>query len=390
MAVHEDILYVGSQGSSDNHLVTIDVTTGQRIDHFPGTNDYVRAIAGADGRVYLGGEFTVSGGERRQNLAGFTTDTGELTPWAPEASGRVNVLSLGDNRLYLGGGFETIDDQDRESLAAFDLATGDLSDWAPSASHDYYSWTNVNAIEEAGNQVYLGGGFNQVNGETRQRLAAVSAQTGDLASWDPALELEDPSSNTSVDALQVSATHVYFGGQFTSSAEDGPINLGAAEANTGALAGWKPNPDGRVESLTLANNRLLVGGRFTGFDNTDDRSRLAAFTLPNRALDNARHDTWERNGISVMATTVVDGTLYIGDHGDGIGGYNEFLATELTTGDPLSWDKSVRSLAERSNAIHTLTADGDIIYVGGEFGSVEGEIRSGLTAFDLNTGELVY
>ena len=68
----------------------------------------------------------------------------------------------------------------------------------------------VNAVVYLGGTVYLGGSFTQVDGQTRNRLAACDAATGNLLPW-------NPNANGVVRALKVSpaGTRVYVGGDFS-------------------------------------------------------------------------------------------------------------------------------------------------------------------------------
>jgi trimeric autotransporter adhesin len=55
----------------------------------------------------------------------------------------------------------------------------------------------VNAVAYLGGTIYLGGSFTEVEGTTRNRLAACDAATGNLLGW-------NPSANGVVRALKVS------------------------------------------------------------------------------------------------------------------------------------------------------------------------------------------
>ncbi|GIW09481.1 MAG: hypothetical protein KatS3mg061_0538 [Dehalococcoidia bacterium] len=43
----------------------------------------------------------------------------------------------------------------------------------------------VYALAVSGSTVYVGGGFTSVGGQTRNRLAALDAATGNVTSWNP-------------------------------------------------------------------------------------------------------------------------------------------------------------------------------------------------------------
>ena len=71
----------------------------------------------------------------------------------------------------------------------------------------------VNALAVSGSTVYVGGEFTTIGGQARNDLAALDASSGLATAWDP--NAGDPSYST-VYALAVSGSTVYAGGNFTS------------------------------------------------------------------------------------------------------------------------------------------------------------------------------
>ena len=66
----------------------------------------------------------------------------------------------------------------------------------------------MNALAVSGSTVYAGGTFSSIGGQSRNRIAALDASTGDATAW-------DPNASNAVFALAVSGSTVYAGGDFT-------------------------------------------------------------------------------------------------------------------------------------------------------------------------------
>jgi PKD repeat protein len=120
----------------------------------------------------------------------------------------------------------------------------------------------------SGSTVYIGGQFTSVTDSagtgtvTRNNAAAVNATTGDDTGW-------NPNPNNIVQALAVSGSTVYLGGQFTSVVNSGGFGTvtrnyaAAVNATTGADTGWNPNPNNVVQALAVSGSTVYLGGFFT-------------------------------------------------------------------------------------------------------------------------------
>ena len=145
--------------------------------------------------VYVGGEFAnarpagAAAGTNlapRSNLLAYDLATGVLkTTFAPVVNGKVKTVTASPDgsKLYIGGNFTTVNGQPRNRIAAINLADGSLDKtFVPSANGA------VDAIHATADTVYLGGTFSTVDGVARGRLAAVTA-AGRLTSWAPVADL---------------------------------------------------------------------------------------------------------------------------------------------------------------------------------------------------------
>ncbi|MEE4252175.1 MAG: hypothetical protein V2I38_16420 [Alcanivoracaceae bacterium] len=99
----------------------------------PAVDGPVHGITALDGVIYVGGDFANAGAvvadTGRLNLAAFDL-LGDLLAWNPEANGSVAGLSGADGVIYVVGDFTQMAAQARVGLAAVD-SFGDLLDWNP-------------------------------------------------------------------------------------------------------------------------------------------------------------------------------------------------------------------------------------------------------------------
>ena len=99
------------------------------------------------------------------------------------------------NRVFVTGQFTQarpagaaagVNETPRSNILAYDLTTGNLiTSWAPTLNAQ---GMEIKASAD-GSTIYVGGDFDQVNGQWRSRIAALDAQTGALLRVEPEREL---------------------------------------------------------------------------------------------------------------------------------------------------------------------------------------------------------
>src|SRR5262245_35698903 len=135
------------------------------------TNGAVNSIVRDGGTIYIGGSFTYVG---PATGGGVTIDasTGAVQqPYLKVIGSVLAVAPDGSGGWYLGGEFSAIRGQARSNLAHVD-SSGNLTPWNPGANN------KVLAIAVSGGTVYAGGGFTNIDGEPRNLIAAINAETG--------------------------------------------------------------------------------------------------------------------------------------------------------------------------------------------------------------------
>ena len=172
------------------------------------------------------------------------------------------------NRVYATGQFSQArpvgaalgtNETPRSNILAYDLTTGALiPTWAPTLNAEGLRL----AASADGSTIYVGGDFDQVNGQWRSRIAAIDAQTGAVLPF-------NPGANATVEAIALNGNTLYFGGDFTTvgTNETGFVSrsrLAAVDATTGAVLPWAPAADLLVRTMVVhpASGRVIVGGSF--------------------------------------------------------------------------------------------------------------------------------
>jgi DNA-binding beta-propeller fold protein YncE len=426
-----DTLYLGGSFTElsppTGNGIAVDATTGARDETLPEVLGTVRAVApSSSGGWYVGGSFTLVGGQARGGLAYIKPD-GAVASWNPKpVGGRVLALALSPDgsTLYVGGSFTTLKGQPRAGLASFSSATNQMTSWAPAVSGGY---VNAIAVSPDGTTVYAGGTFLSVDGSARSRLAAFDASTGSLSpDW-------HPDANGEVLALAADAGNIYAGGSFSTLDGDTRNGLGAISA-AGSVVTWTGSgADGAVRALAVSGSRVFAGGDFSTLDGearpflgsvdpatgeadawapSPDASVLALSPVSSGSiavagnflsvgseparrlalLDTATGlspEDWAPNpNATVRALALsVDGSIYFaGGSFTGAGGVlrERLAAIDLTTGEPTAWAPS----ADKDAYALAASPDGSVIYAGGNFSKISGSSRTKLAAIDAATGTL--
>ena len=366
----------------------------------------VYAIEEASGVLYVGGKFTSAGGQARLSLAAYDlANGGALTSWAPTATpggtynsnnnvelgGGVNALQIVGSTVYVAGGFFRLNDSARNRLGALDITTGATTAFNPHPC----DWTNgvasqVRTISVVGSRAFFGGNFPCAGGLPRFYAAAVGPD-GILTGWAPQF-------NGAVTSLSSDGTTVYAVGKFTLT--NGVARQFASAVQTdGTLTSWNPTLStgacggGEKQEVLQTADAVYVGGCFTTVGG-QARPRLAKTDRTTGAVDlnfNANPGTgW------IYALAEAGSRLYVGGYFSTMGGQNRswIAAVDKATGAvDLGWDAGpiveAHGAAVRQ-AIYDIepSSDDTRLYIGGFFGTINGQAQRFLAALDKSTGAL--
>jgi len=254
-----DFTHVGGQPHA--HIARLNADGSVDNGWNPQVDDIVTALAtDALGAVYAGGCFSHANGASRHYLAKFAPDTGAVDAnWKPTPDGGcIDALAYdGSTHVYVAGSFLHVDGIAQQKIARLDIGGSGSADaaWTPTPD------ARVLAIAvDSGGAVYVGGDFANVGGQTRARAARVSPTAPAIAdSWNPG---PDCSVRT---IAPDNAGSVYLGGCFIQLNGLFRPFVAKVSSDDGALDpnwGNGPIPDGSVNTLHIAGNKLYAGGEF--------------------------------------------------------------------------------------------------------------------------------
>lgn len=285
------------------------------------------------------------------------------------ANGSVKAITRIGNRIYIGGSFTTVGGLPRRGLAALNAETGAVD---PAWSADVSGEVLALAPSPYGTTVYVGGTFTSVRGYGRANLAAVSATTGVVSSW-------NPGANASVLAVTSSPGAVIVGGKFTRIAGAYVRRLAMLSSTDGhASSRFLPQPDNWVASLRLSpsGSGLYVGGNFSRIGG-QYRPHLAAVYLSSGAASGWYPDAYYCPALS-LALSPNATRLYVA-----CGGLSNWVASYNTMANgPRVWR------AATDGNVQAITLLGSTLYAGGHFALVNGVERHKVAAFDYATGAM--
>ncbi|NJQ04691.1 LamG-like jellyroll fold domain-containing protein [Streptomyces lonarensis] len=361
------------------------------------TNGIVWALAEAGGTVFVGGTFSTvrppgaAAGTQEEPVANFVAldaASGEpvadcdlrFTAGSVAAAVRSLAVSPDGATLYVGGTFGSVNGVGASNVAAFDTTTCERRSFPVAVP------STVRALAATDERVYLGGDFNTVAGQPRQRFAAVTT-AGALEGW--RADADEPGR-----AIEVTpdGDNVILGGDFFRLNGRDSHALAVVDAVTGATT--RDYPLGFIEQrsvvkgLTVDDTGFYTANEGTGGGAFDGRIALELSTFDQRWRDTCLGATQD--------VTVHQGVLYSGHHAHDcstMGSFPDgprFHLFAQSVDDPtlLGWFPDTNDgLGEAIGPRVILTAedlpqdDRDFIWVGGGFTTVNGSPQWGLTRF---------
>jgi hypothetical protein len=221
-----------------------------------GLNDRVNALAVSGSDLYVGGSFTTAIG----NPANYITKW-DGSAWSSLGSGLssdweytdVSALAVSGSDLYVGGNFTSTGGN-----AANHIAKWNGTAWTALGSGiDLYG--RVSALAVSGNDLYVGGSFATAGGNPVNNIAK-----WDGSAWSAlGSGLEGGGLYGGVSALAVSGRDLYVGGSFATAGGNAAKNIAKWDGSTwSALGGGLGGLNDKVSALAVSGNDLYVGGHF--------------------------------------------------------------------------------------------------------------------------------
>jgi hypothetical protein len=327
--------------------------------------------------------------------------------WMTNGNVYAQALSADKETLYIGGKFSQLRKNPEgqggkvfkvNNVAAIDVATGTpIRKWHPSVTNGNAA-TEVRALAVMNRQVYIGGTFNAVDGQTRRNLAAVRVNKGKVSSFAPTVG----GSTSVVYTILPSDSRLYIGGRFQEVNGKSRENLASFTLPSGSLdSTWQAQADSTVRELKFASgmDTIFAGGGFssvTGSDGTTaERWSLARFgthsgnvnpwAIPKRAIVSG---PLTRDPIPVWDFKVTSTRLYAG-----YGGPNRNMVAAFRLDDGNSRTLAWRFGTAGNPQSLAFSPDRSRLIIGGHFGINNRDQRvcgdknlKGLVAVDMDNG----
>ena len=277
--------------------------------------------------------------ERDQRLSGVTSPM-----W--QTNNNVEAIAVSRGVVYAGGTFTRVrppgvalggaGEVARTNLAAFDASTGAL---VTGFNVTLNGRVDDIAISPDGSRMYIVGTFTSVNGQTRNRVAAINIPSGTLATGFTA------NANATVMAVDASAAGVYVTGDFTQIRGTAKSRFASLDPTTGALrAGFTASLEARGQAVEIVpdGSRVLVGGEFATVNGTTTGA-VASVDPVTGELETWQANTSQPININCRARVtdiVSEGTTaYVTAEGDPPGCYEGTYAARTSDGE-LVWNST--------------------------------------------------
>jgi hypothetical protein len=289
----------------------------------------VRNVIVSGGNIFLSGNFTSAGGWLRKNMAAVNLKKDTILTCNPQPDSYVNAFALSpsEDTLYIGGNFANMGGVQRGYTAAINVNTNAVLPWSTTNS----SGGGVEDIQldPVHHILYAGGKFTNIGGQAKTHLAALNAVTGAVINGWTANVTTINTQITPVRTLAVSSTGdtLYVGGRFNTLAGQPRANLAAIKTSTPGLPAtatasvltWNfpvtqtaAVPDIGICALHLSKGMLYAGGKFDAINGISSLKNLAAINVsgPTHSVNTTWAPVIEYGGVWCMQT--VGNILYIG------------------------------------------------------------------------------
>ena len=226
----------------------------------PESSSVYSLVVQADGKILVGGAFTTLGGEPRNCLGRLNTDGTVDSGFDPGASGgyynHTYVYSLAvqpDGKILVGGDFTVLGGQPRNRIARLNADGTVDSTFNPGADSLVYS-----LAVQADGKILVGGFFRILGGQPREYLGRLNADGSVDTTFDPGADYV-------VYSLVVQADgKILVGGAFAKLGGQTSNNIGRLNADGTLDLIFNPGTDYIVYSLMVqADGKILVGGSFS-------------------------------------------------------------------------------------------------------------------------------
>jgi hypothetical protein len=294
------------------------------------TKTKVYALAAADGKIWVGGNFSAVNGVARRNLAAVSPTTGAVDPTIDPLVGTeastVRAMIASSTKVYIGGAFGTVDGLRRQNIGAINFSGNPDPTFKPRT--DKVVWTLAFSCDGSG--VFAGGKFINVSGSdgvfsTRQFIARFDATSGALHPWavppSSFQNREEVASDLAVTCERI--TSGFLGPNFLRSFRLDNGNIGSVV--------WEYKTGGEVQTATMFGpDKVIVGGHFSQLKDGVKRTRIGMINLSDGSVDPSWAPAVSGKFLGPWDLLVDDNHLYVGGEFTSVAGLPRYNFTRFT------------------------------------------------------------
>ena len=378
-------------GEFRNHIAVLDTTTGATKPLAPDVSAFNSDVAGIvvngfNAYLALTPLFTYQlGGSARPLVVLMSTADGKVDPFyrvlgtdAPTSVGAmVHCMRLSPGGLVVAGRMVSIGGRSQVAIAAFDRATGVPRNWNPGLAVDepFPTVPMVNTILPTNHGIYIGGYFTHAGGALRKSVAALDSAFATARPFQADLGPTLSTAAGTAFSLTLYQNRLMVGGSFNTVAGAAHTGLAQVDTATGAnVAGWTCDVGGNVQCMLVKGTTVYVGGGISTVGG-QSRSNIGALNGSTGAVL-----SWNPNvaGVAVYSLATQNDTLYVGGDYSQVASQGRIClaAVSATTGALMGWAPTA------FGPVHAMVMDGPSMIVGGEFGFLNGQPQAYLGRLD--------
>ena len=368
-------------GVTRNRIARLNADGSLDTDFNPGTgaNDLVLSIVlQSDGKVLIGGAFTTVNGATRYRIARLNTGGSLDNSFIPVVNSNVRGIAFQTNNstILIGGDFTTVNSTTHNRIARLNLdgTLDTTSDPGTGANNIVYS-----VVLQPDGKMLIGGAFTTINGTSRNRIARLNADCSLDISFNPGTGANNTVRSV---ALQPDGK-VLMGGDFTTT--DGVPRSRIARLNADGSPDYTfdlgSGANSTVYSVVFqADDKVLIGGAFT-MVNDFPRGYVARLNS-NGSVDGDFIPDTSPNG-TIRSVAVQCGRLLIGGEFTGVHGTSRNRIARLNADGSL--DGSFNPGPGANNTVYAVVcqSDGKVI-IGGDFTTIAGITRNRIARLNID------
>ncbi len=350
--------------------------------HGDGPNNYVRASAiQADGKILIGGKFTVYNNVTNNRIARLNTDGTLDAGFVPGTGANNDVLAVAlqpDGKILVGGSFSQTNGASRNRISRLNAdGTNDITFTPGTGVNSGNGAAPVNTIAvQPDGKIIIAGEFASYNGTARNNLARLNAN----GTLDAGFSIGTGANGMIRSVILQPDGKVIIAGDFTSYNGTARNRIARLNANGTLDTGFTPGTGANnpVKATALQpDGKIIIAGNFTSYSGTS-RNRVARLNTDGTLDTGFNPGTGISSSFSVPSVTVnaitltPTGDIILGGWFDLYDGATRIMLAKLSaTGALVSGFNDTAGLSTihpTSPTINTISLKPDgKLYIGGEF-----------------------